>query len=55
MASVEQQPAPAPEPYDHEKETRQQTELLRSINGKLGFMVFIIIITIIIQVLSALV
>jgi hypothetical protein len=39
-----------PTPFDQEKEMRNQTELLKSINGKLGFFVFVLVITIILQV-----
>lgn len=38
------QPAPTPDPV--QLEMRKQTELLRSINGKLGFIVFIVVVSI---------
>jgi len=52
--STESKPQTAPEPFDIEMETRKQTDLLNSINGKLGFMVFVLVITIIFQIFGAL-
>lgn len=46
---------PAPAPFDLEKEAKQQTEYLRAINSKLGFIVFIILAVIAIQVFAALI
>jgi hypothetical protein len=44
---------PEPASFNSEKEMRQQTELLKSINGKLTFFVVILVITIIFQLLGA--
>jgi hypothetical protein len=43
-----------PAPFDQQKEMLKQTQLLKSINDKLGFFVFILIIGIILQVFGAL-
>jgi hypothetical protein len=34
-----------PPPIDAQKEMQAQTALLRSINGKLGFIIFVILVT----------
>lgn len=47
-------PKPTPEPYDQEREIRKQTEMLVKINGKLGFIVFIIVAALALQFLAAL-
>ena len=42
---MSQEPTPAPETFDQQKEMQRQTELLAKINGKLAFMVWLIVLS----------